>query len=167
MTTITIQSNFQAQKVINMLKSDGVKFDSKSEPNIQYGKTANKATLEKIVNTVCAVLGENVKDVKSKYRGGEVVTAKKVYCYIAKTLFPHTTDEVLVSVLTITRSTLTSHKLEVSERIHGKLGHLPENVSLKKSIDRVFELLEVNVESKVYDISLRNKENRLQRILNQ
>ena len=140
MTTIQInESNFNSLAIQMLLTERGYKFEVKQSH--EYGKFATKAELDRIIKTICEYKQFPIGQVKSKYRGGEAVKVKKLYCYIAKTLFPFTADAMLVSVLTIDRSTLTTHKLEVSERINGKLSKIPENVILKNDIENILNLL--------------------------
>jgi len=140
MTTIHIQeSNFNSLAIQRLLTERGYKFEVKEAH--EYGKQATTNELERIIKAICDYKKFPIGQVKSKYRGGEAVKIKKLYCYIAKTLFPFTADATLVKVLTIDRSTLTTHKLEVSERINGKVKNIPENVILKNDIENILNLL--------------------------
>ena len=111
------------------------------------GEKATKDQLNFILKTICDHRNVSFSIAKSKYRGTGVVYVKKLYCYIAKSMFPFTSDAELCAVLNIDRSTLTTHKLELSTRLSSKIKDLPENKILKFDIDTITNIISDGVQS--------------------
>ena len=128
-------SESQYDNIINFLKLNNIE-PLKEEP-IKFPKSVSDEELSRLLSIICEVKGIDETFLKTKLRKSELVEVRKIYGYISKMLFPYMSDYILARIIKRDRSTLTTHKLELSMRLNSRVNTIPENVILKKDIEQV------------------------------
>lgn len=136
MTTITIQSNFQAVKLINQLKSEGVQF------TYQAGYKKIKADPENVFSAVCTYYRIHPIMLQSKCRKPEFVHPRYVFYFITKKFNPKfSLKEIGKMVGGKDHATVINGIKTISEWVSGKSSYLPANVKIKNDINAIIDIL--------------------------